>query len=145
MASLFKCRHFSTDELFGSWMFALATFPLVPYCLVSIRSYVFLLLHFIISFACTSSPRRIICQSSHSNHLHLKFFFFSVYFLFFAIYFFFVFISLAELPGERISTTKSGEPRQPLSSNLLKSQMMQISGCTTVKTFLFALVDLRWS
>ena len=41
MAPLFKCRHFSTDELFGSWMFALATFPLVPYCLVSIRYNIF--------------------------------------------------------------------------------------------------------
>jgi hypothetical protein len=34
MASLFSCKHCATDELFGSWMFALATFPLVPYCLV---------------------------------------------------------------------------------------------------------------
>jgi hypothetical protein len=34
MASLFSCKHCATDELFGSWMFALATFPLVPYCLL---------------------------------------------------------------------------------------------------------------
>jgi hypothetical protein len=34
MKSLFQFRHFSTDELFGSWMFALGTFPLVPYCLI---------------------------------------------------------------------------------------------------------------
>ena len=37
MASLFSCKHCATDELFGSWMFALATFPLVPYCLVRER------------------------------------------------------------------------------------------------------------
>src|SRR6186713_3039254 len=36
------------------------------------------------------------------------------------------------LPGERISTTISGAPRQPRSSSLAGSQMTQISGWTTV-------------
>ena len=34
MRPLFRCRHFATDELFGSWMFAVATLPGIPYCLI---------------------------------------------------------------------------------------------------------------
>jgi hypothetical protein len=34
MKPMFKWYHFQTDELFGSWMFALGTFPGIPWRLV---------------------------------------------------------------------------------------------------------------
>lgn len=34
MKPMFSNYHFQTDELFGSWMFAFATFPAVPYSLI---------------------------------------------------------------------------------------------------------------
>lgn len=44
-----------------------------------------------------------------------------------------LFSSIILLPGESISITISGAPRQPLASNLAGSQTTHISGCTTVR------------
>ena len=68
MASLFSCRHFSTDELFGSWMFALATFPLVPYCLVRSMSLIYLHRCFHDNFAVFFLKLRI-SHSSQTNQM----------------------------------------------------------------------------
>eukprot|EP01038_Epipyxis_sp_PR26KG_P013674 gene13674-18349_t len=38
MRPLFKCYHFSNDELVGSWMFFVATLPLIPYSLLYISA-----------------------------------------------------------------------------------------------------------
>jgi len=42
--------------------------------------------------------------------------------------YFLIFVSRFEFPGERISTIRSGAPRQPFLSIFFKSQIIQISG-----------------
>jgi hypothetical protein len=39
MQSMFACYHCQTDELFGSWMFAIGTFPGIPWALIYLYTY----------------------------------------------------------------------------------------------------------
>src|SRR5262245_23651800 len=47
-----------------------------------------------------------------------------------------IFTSFLELPGESISTIRSGDPQQPFASSFESSHTTQMSGCTTVVTSL---------
>ena len=88
MRPLCKCRHFATDELLGSWFFALATLPGVPYCLIFLAFerdlvYLAMLVFSILSFlgSCLFVRGSYPVPETVNKHLHHSYFI-SYYYLF---------------------------------------------------------------